>query len=734
MKRLKPLSPSLLRQELDFTSLNFNTTDQIERLHGFVGQERALAALKFGVEIKNKGYNLYAMGPSGIGKYSLVNSILAAYAKKAPAPSDWCYVFNFDMPSQPKCLQLPAGIGSLLQQDMKHFIDELGTSIQAVFDSRQFRHEMRKISHYYNKKYKIGESNGLNSDKITDFSREKYLREKKLVLKLMGAVLSPLINKLKRKYKKYVEVIRYLSAAQKDILHHANELIHADEAAHLFLFASENALLIRYSINLLVDNKNKKGAPIVFETAPNYSNLICRVEHASQQGNLITNFTLIRPGCLHKANGGYLLLEIRKLLKHPEAWEALKSALFAQKIRIEPMERATGAVKPISLDPMPIPLDVKIVLIGDRATYYSLCQNDPDFSELFKVAVDFDEVIDRNEKNIRLYAQLIGSIVKRETLRRYHASAVAEIIDFSSRLSQDIKKLSTHIREIENIILEANYWAGIRKSTLVKAQDVKLAIEEQTHRIDRSRELYYEDIIRNFIIINTAGGVIGQINCLSVRRVGNFTYGHPTRVTARVSPGKGKLIDIQREIKLAGPMHSKAGLIIANFLTGRFSRTKPFSIRASISFEQVYCWTDGDSASVGELCALLSALAEVPLKQNLAITGSIDQYGEVQAVGGINEKIEGFFDVCKAKGLNGRQGVIIPKVNIVNLMLREDIVQAAKNNKFFIYAIETIDDAMALLTGQPISEPTANGQFKKNSVYDKIDKKLKTYPSLIKKR
>lgn len=724
MKKIKPLDYKQLRRGLDISSLNFKTTNEIKKINGFVGQDRALNALRFGIDIEKKGYNLYAMGPSGIGKFSLVNNILNSHAKKSPTPSDWCYIYNFSMPTKPIALQLPHGLGSALQQDMKEFIEELATSIQSVFESRQFRFEMRKIATHYNRKFKIENGSKTNSDKISDFSKEKFSKEKQLRLKLMKSVITPLIDSLKRKYQKHSKVIKYISNVKKDILEHVSELIHSDENTSLLSFMVENPMLAKYSINLIVDNKKLKGKPVIFEPNPNYSNLICRVEHTSQQGNMVTNFTLIRPGCLHLANGGYLILEMRKLKKYTEAWEALKSALYAEHIKIEPLDRVSGTLKPISLEPMPIPLNVKIILLGDRNTYYTLCQEDADFTELFKVVVDFDEQIERNNKNVKLYAQLIGAIVKRERLHPFHADAVAAIIDHSSRLSEDIEKLSTHIRDIEDLILESNYWANLRNAKVVRASDVKSTIDAKIHRMDRSRELYYEDINRDFIIINTHGKYIGQVNCLSVRRVGNFSYGHPTRVTARVRRGKGKIIDIQREIKMAGPMHSKAGLIIANFLASRFSPDKLFSLSASLSFEQIYVWTDGDSASVGELCALLSALADIPINQSLAVTGSIDQYGEVQAVGGLNEKIEGYFDVCKAKGLTGDQGVIIPAVNQANLILRDDVIEAARENKFSIYLIKTVDEAIELLTGVSATKRMKDGKFVKNSLYDQIEKKL----------
>ncbi|MCW5584423.1 MAG: AAA family ATPase, partial [Gammaproteobacteria bacterium] len=413
--------------------------------------------------------------------------------------------------------------------------------------------------------------------------------------------------------------------------------------------------------------------------------------------------------------------------KNHEAWEALKRALYAGRIIIKPIESESESVKSLSLEPTPIPLNVKVILIGDRNTYYSLCQRDPDFLELFKVAVDFDEQIDRNKKNIQLYAKLIGTIVQRKKLSPFHSSAVAEIIDYSSRLAEDVKKLSTHIRSIKNLIIEADYWSKRNAKKIVDAKDVKYAIHAQIHRMDRARDIYYQDIHRKFIAINTSGQSIGQVNCLSVRRVGSFSYGHPTRVTARVRLGEGKIIDIQREIKLAGPLHSKATFIILSYLSSYFSKNQPFSLSASLAFEQVYCWTDGDSASVGELCALLSALAEIPINQFLAVTGSVDQHGNVQAIGGVNEKIEGFYDVCKEKGLTGNQGVLIPSVNAKNLMLREDILEAAKTKTFFIYSINHIDEAIYLLTGLNPGKRNKDGNFSRNTIYYKIENRLQQF-------
>jgi lon-related putative ATP-dependent protease len=725
MNKIKALHYTSLRQKLDISLLPFKNTNEIKSLAEFIGQERAIEALMFGIGVKSYGYNIYAMGPSGLGKRSLIRIILKSQTAKLPIPPDWCYVHNFIAPEKPIALQLPAGRGILLEQDMNSFITELGSNILTIFESDEYRASMKRISTSYDKKRKmLTKNSSLTIDVTPPLYKEQHKKEKILQLKVITSVMNPVINKLKKKYAKFKSVLKYLTAVHNDIIHHVDDLIKQDEETNLFTFSLENPALTKYKINLIVDNHKLKHAPIIFEESPSYSNLICRVEHVNIQGALTTNFSLIKAGSLHHANGGYLLMEARKLKKNPEAWEALKSALYTRKISIKPAEHNAEFVKPISLEPTPIPLNIKIILIGSRHGYYSLCEHDPDFIELFKVPVDFDEDIKRNRKNLELYARLIATMVRRHKLLPFHASAVAAIIDYSSRLAEDMEKLSTHIRYIENLILESDYWAKKINKKMVRATDVKQAIDAQIHRMDRSRDLYYEEIQRNFIIIKTAGRSLGQVNCLSVRRVAEFSYGHPTRVTATVRLGKGKIIDIQREIKMAGPLHSKAGLIISNFLASRFNNDQPFALSASIAFEQIYCWTEGDSASVGELCALLSALSGIPIYQNLAITGSIDQYGEVQAIGGVNEKIEGFFDVCKFKGLNGTQGVLIPAVNIKNLMLREDIVAAAKAKKFHIYPIKTIDEAIAYLTGRNAGARDKQGKFPKNTIYHKIEERL----------
>lgn len=738
MKKIKSINYKQCRNRLDPNILKFDSTEKLKPINGFLGQERAREALAFGIGIKSQGYNMYAMGPSGIGKFSLIKAVLEDESKKMSTPDDWCYIYNFEEPEKPLPIHFPAGQGFVFQSDMKVLLDEISNNIVAVYESDSYHNSLRKI-HNMIKKLQREKNKKTNGKKVmigsfAQLCKEKSKREKELNYKLFSSVVNPLINRMKQKYQHNPDVINYLNHLVNDILDHVADFIKQDEKTNAFTFAWENPSLTKYKVNLLVDNRHLSGAPVIFEDAPCYTSLFCRVEHTGDQGAPTTNFTLIKSGALHKANGGYLIIEARKLKKNKDAWEALKNALYNKKIKIKTIEDDADTVKPISLEPVAIPLSVKVVLLGDRSTYYFLCQHDSDFAELFKVAVDFDEQIDRNAKNINLYARLIKTISDRENLRSFSASAVAAVIDFSSQLAEDREKLSTHIRDIEDLLLEANYWASVSNKPLVNESHIKQAIDAKTRRLDRSRELYYEDILRDFIIIQTTGESVGQVNCLSVRRVGNFSYGHPTRVTARVKVGRGELIDIQREIKLAGPMHTKAGLIISNYLASMFNEDHSYSITASISFEQIYGWTDGDSASVGELCALLSAISGIPIKQSLAVTGSIDQHGNLQAIGGVNQKIEGFFDICKANGLKDKPGVIIPAVNLNNLMLRDDVISAVKSNRFAIYAIDTVDEAISLLTGLDVKRRGKNGKYPLHSFYAKVEAKLVEFNRLRHKK
>jgi len=540
------------------------------------------------------------------------------------------------------------------------------------------------------------------------------------------------IDELREKYADLPDGVDYLNAVQRDVVENVDEfrkLRGAEESSQIAGMPlppplAGPPLFRRYQVNVLVDHSESEGAPVIFEEYPTYNNLIGRIEHIAQMGALVTDFNLIKPGALHRTNGGYLILDAHQLLLQPYAWDGLKRALRAREVRIEPLGQALSLVSTISLEPEPIPLDVKVILVGERLLYYLLYQHDPDFSELFKVEVDFNEEMERSPENNLLYAHLIGMKARQEKLRPFDRGAVARIIERSARIAGDAEKLSAHMLSVADLLREADYWAEAAGNPVVTAADVQRAIDAQIRRADRARERVQERIQRGTILIDTTGERVGQVNGLSVIGLGNFAFGQPNRITARVRLGKGEVIDIEREVELGGPIHSKGVLILASFLGARYANERPLFLSASLVFEQSYGGIEGDSASMAELCALLSALAEVPIKQSRALTGSVNQHGEAQPIGGVNEKIEGFFDVCKVRGLTGEQGVIIPASNVQHLMLRQDVVEAAEAGLFHVYPVQTVDQALELLTGVPAGERDAEGNFPEGSVNQRVEARL----------
>lgn len=550
-----------------------------------------------------------------------------------------------------------------------------------------------------------------------DWERAARERVKEIDREVAMFAVGDRIQALMDKYEDLPRVVEYLSEVREDIIDNVEEFRKTDEGPQQVMgipvprMFTESPVFRRYQINVLIDHSEAQGAPVIYEDHPTYLNLIGRIEHLAQMGALFADFTLIKPGALHRANGGYLIIDVRELLLQPYAWEGLKRALRAREIRIESLGQALSLVSTVSLEPEPIPLDVKIVLIGDRRLYYLLHRYDPDFPELFKVEADFDQAIDREEPNGHQYARLIATIARREELRPFDAGAVARVVERSARLSGDAQKLSLHLLGVSDLLREADYWATQNGDEVVTAEDVQQAIDAQTYRADRVRERMQESIERGIALIDVTGEKPAQINALSVIRLGNLTFGIPHRVTARVRLGKGDFVDIEREVDLGGPIHSKGVLILSSFLGARYAARRPLSLTASLVFEQSYGHVEGDSASMAELCALLSALSEVPIKQSLAITGSVNQHGLAQPIGGVNEKIEGFFDVCQDAGLTGEQGVLIPISNVQHLMLRRDVVAAVEEGKFSIHAFETVDEAVELLTGMKAGEPDEQGAF-----------------------
>ena len=487
---------------------------------------------------------------------------------------------------------------------------------------------------------------------------------------------------------------------------------------------SESPVFRRYEVNVLVDHSQSEGAPVVYEDHPTYLNLIGRIEHLAQMGALFTDFSLIKPGALHRANGGYLIVDAREMLLQPYAWDGLKRALRSQEVRIESLGQALSLVSTVSLEPEPIPLNVKIVLIGERRLYYLLYRLDPDFPELFKIEADFNEAVDRCDANNLQYARLIATMIRQNELRPFDRGAVARVVERSARLAGDAQKLSVHLLGISDLLREADFWAAESGNDVVTTTDVQRAIDSQVHRADRVRERMHERIQRGIALIDVAGERPGQINALSVISLGNLVFGVPHRVTARARLGKGEFVDIEREVELGGPIHSKGVLILSSFLGARYAADRPLSLSASLVFEQSYGYIEGDSASMAELCALLSALAQVPIKQSWAITGSVNQYGQAQPIGGVNEKIEGFFDICAGFGLTGEQGVIIPASNVQHLMLRHDVVQAVEQGRFRVFTVQNVDEAIELLTGIPAGEPDEEGNYPEGSINQLVEARL----------
>ncbi|MGR8997602.1 MAG: Lon protease family protein [Gammaproteobacteria bacterium] len=785
-----PLPPSQLYKPCNVEHLKFASTEELEDIDITLGQERAMAAIKFGIRIHKSGYNIFAMAPAGTGKLTTTRQLVEHEARRQAIPSDWCYVNNFRQPAKPTAIKLMPGQGKVFKEDMEQLIDELSVAIPAAFDGDEYRsragelesqsrqREINQLSELRdeaanshiiltetptgyaflpandnNEAIGSEEFNKLDKDKQHEIQKaiinlqerlQKLLKkfplwrkETKRKLQALNREVAKLavnhsIDELTEKYAKQDAILGYLTDVQQDIIEHVRDFIpHSEKVISFMELPQEPNPLKRYQVNLMVDFSNMKSAPVIFEDHPNYSKLLGRIDHQAYMGSLVTDFTMIKPGALHKANGGYLILDARKLLFQPYAWETLKRTLQSGEIRIESLERALSLISASSLEPEPIPLDVKLILLGDPLIYYLLSAYDPDFHKLFKVAADFDESVSREDSS-HDYARFLATIARQEKLRPLSQNAVARIIEHSSRMTGDAEKLLTHLRSIKDLLTESDYWADDNGHDQITNSDIQQAIDHKTRRLDKIREKLYEHIHRGTILIDTEGKVTGQINALSVLQLGEFSFGQPSRITATTRLGSGKVVDIEREIELGGAIHSKGVLILSGFIAARYARKSPFSVAASLVFEQSYSHVEGDSASLAELCAILSSIAQIPLRQDLAITGSINQLGQVQPIGGVNEKIEGFFDICAKKGLTGTQGVIIPATNIKHLMLRWDVVHAAQAGQFNIYAVTTADDALELLTGMNAGVADEQGNYPLETFNGQVEAQLLQFTSIRK--
>ena len=779
---LAALPADALYRRCDPATLGFEDTSEIEDAARLVGQDRARAAVAFAIGIDREGFNLFVMGPPGSGKHSLVRDFLAHRPAGREPPGDWAYVNNFADPHKPIALCLPAGRAAALEDDLQQLVDELRTAIPAIFESDEYRARAGQIEAEFTERHERAFTElGAEAEKekvallrtpagfsfapvkngevispedyagLPDEEKERIARViKGLQQKLEGIIRQVMrlrkeqrervkqlnremtlfavgthMTDLKERYAGLERVHAFLDAVQQDVIDNAEDFVRAREAQSGGMPQQEAPSFRRYQVNVVVDHHTDGGMPVVVEEHPTCQNLVGRVEHIPQFGTLITDFNLIKPGALHRANGGYLLIDAHKLFTQPFSWEALKRAISTRQIRIESPGELYGLVSTVSLAPEPIPLEVKVVLFGNRLIYYLLHAYDPDFPELFKVAADFEDRIERTPEHDALFSRLVAALARGRDLLPFDSGAVARLIEHSARLAGDARKLSADVRAIGDLMAEADYWARQGGRVRAGTADVERAIAAQLERSDRVRGVVHEAILRKTVLIDTAGGKIGQINGLSVMQLGDRAFAAPTRITATTRLGEGKVVDVQREVELGGAIHSKGVLILSGFLAARYSVKHPLSLTANLVFEQTYGLVEGDSASLAELCALLSSLGEIPIRQALAVTGSVNQLGEVQAIGGVNEKIEGFFDICSARGLTGEQGVLIPAANVDDLMVRPDVVEAARAGRFRVHAVKTVDEAIELLTGVTAGALDAGGGFPAQSVNGRVAARMR---------
>ena len=783
-----PLPAEQLYRRADLSRLSFDTTADLQPIETPIGQERALGAIDFGARIDKPGFNLFVIGPTGARMQDAVKAVLGEEAQGRPAPPDWVYVNNFVDPDRPAALELPAGRARNFAASMRQLIDDLKTALPTVFRSEDYQTRRSAIDEAFQKKQgeafsslreKAAEKsvvivrtpfgfalapaeNGqivppeqfhtwpeekrtamqevievLEKDlerimhQVPQWERDRRDEIRKLNRDSAKFAVDQLIDETKSQFGDLPRILEHIEKVRTDLVDNVGLFIAKSEGEDVELSDTRlGSPFDRYEVNVLVAQDSQQNAPIVEELHPTLGNLIGRIEYVSSRGVLVTNFRLIKAGAIHRANGGYLLLDVRSLLMEPFSWTALKRTLRRGEIAIEDVGRFLGLTSTVSLEPDPIPVKVKVVLFGERLFYFLLAALDPEIGEHFKVLADFENDLDRSPENEELLARLIASLVKRESLKPLNQEAVALTLEHAARLAEHAGKLTLLVEQLREILIEADYWAGAEKSAAIVRGHVEKALDERIHRASRLRDRSREAIVQKIALIDTDGSHIGQINGLSVIQLAGYSFGRPTRITCQVRPGTGKVVDIEREVELGGALHSKGVLILSGFLAGRYALDTPMSLFASLVFEQSYSAVEGDSASSAELYALLSALAEAPLRQDLAVTGSVNQHGEVQAIGGVNEKIEGFFDICQTRGLTGRQGVLIPQANVQHLMLRRNVREACAAGRFAVYPIVTVDEGIALLTGVAAGNRGSDGGYPAGSINRRVEDRLRAFASI----
>lgn len=795
MKRKNELGVKELKFTCDSSVFNFNTTDELEPISTGIGQERGIKALEFGLNIDINGYNVYVEGPYGVGKTAYVKNYLNTISKKKKVPNDWCYLYNFDNPNEPVAVALPAGQGKEFRATMNSFINEIKVDIKNTFNNEDFEKEKNLIRQEYEAKRNLlleklnqksaeygftvkSAQNGIymmpimngktiaeeEFNKLDDATKKEFEDKSAIVQQhIMTAIgeiksieresetkiqewqsnvalltINAHINLIKAKYKRNKKINKFLESIKKDILKNIN-LFTADEkviesklqgpqAAHPEVYKP----WLNYRVNLFIDNSNLEGAPAVADTDYSYHNIFGKLEYENYYGALKTDFTMLKPGLLHIANGGYLVFQANDLLTNSLCYDTLKKVLRSKSLGIENAADPRSSMVMVSLKPEPIPLDLKVILIGDENIYQTLLAMDPDFRKLFKIKVEFAEEAVLNDENMVGLARFVKGYCSHEGLPPLDAGAMAKLIEYASKLADDQHKLSTRFTDLSVIVGEAATWAKMAKSKVITEEFITKALSEKVDRVKKYDEKYMEMIKDNVLLIDTTGSKVGQINGLTIMNVGDYTFGKPVKITASTYTGKNGIINIEREVELSGSSHSKGILILSGYLGEMFAQDMPLSLTASICFEQLYSGVDGDSASSTELYAILSSLSNIPINQSIAVTGSVNQKGEIQPIGGVNDKIEGFFQVCKMRGLDGNHGVIIPKQNVRNLNLSDEVISAVKSGKFHIYAISTIEEGIELLTGVPAGSRDENGKFPAGTINYLVYNKLKKYAEVSK--
>jgi lon-related putative ATP-dependent protease len=793
MESRNELPFSKLKVVCDTKIFDFTDTSKLKPLKGLIGQDRAVNAMEFGVKIRTKGYNMYLSGQIGTGKTNYAENYIKSICDKNKIPDDWCYVYNFDKPNQPIALNMPAGTGKVFKRDLEEFIRIIKMELKKAFESDDYEREKSEINkNFLIKKDRLIEKlnedakeqgfevkttnsgiyflpivegktiseeefNSLEDDlkeeineksdfiqretmdiikKIKNIDKESDEKVKAWENKIALFAVGMQINDLKEKYSGYDKISEYLDKLQNNIFNNLDDFRDEDvgedqqQVSIPWLMKSLDTME-KYNVNLFVDNSNLDGQPVIVDFNPTYYNLIGKLDYENEFGTMTTDFTMIKAGQIHYANGGYLIIQARDILSNPQSWEALKRVLRTGKVTIGSIKEEIGIVPVSAIKPEAIPVDLKVLIIGNSNLYQLLLNYDEDFKKLFKIKVDFDDEMDRNDENIYSMARFISSYCNNEKLIHFDKTGVAQIVDYSSKLSENQKKMSIKFNDIVEIVSEASAWALIDNSKKVRKKHVKKAIEEKIYRSNRYDEKLKELLIEGTLIVTVKGEEIGQINGLSIIDMGDYSFGKPNRITANTFIGKRGIVNIEREIEMSGTSHSKGVLILSGYLGYKYAQNIPLTLTASLCFEQMYGGIDGDSASSAELYAILSSLSELPIKQGIAVTGSVNQKGEIQPVGGVSEKIEGFYSICKSNGLNGRQGVIIPYLNENNLMLNDEVINAVKKNKFHIYSVKTIDEGIEILTGVKVGKKLNNKNYEKNSVNYLVYEKLEKYAKIV---